>query len=137
MPLVTTAAPFRLRLLPVLLVVCVVTLCLTGITRPAVAMSGSMPSMGNVAPGAHMPTDVTAPPSASDVHDLRQPCPPSTSDCAQTSVPPAGGDQSVCAHSADALTPTFMEQGPPRSGIPPPVAPPRPPELTRLCVSRT
>lgn len=147
MPLVTTTVPSRLRLLPVLLVACVVTLCLTGLARPAMAMSGmtmsgmpgSMQSMGM----EHMPAGMReagngAVPSVSDTHSLQQPCPMSSvSDCAQPSVSPVGGEQSVCAHGFDGLASAYMQPGPPRSGVPPPLAHPSPPELTRLCVSRT
>ncbi|MFF4871419.1 hypothetical protein [Streptomyces sp. NPDC000961] len=143
----TSFAPSRLRLLPVLLVACVVTLCLTGLARPAMAMSGmtmsgmtgSMHSMGM----EHMPTGMHeagngAAPSASDAHSLQQPCPMSSvSDCAQPSVSPVSAEPTACAHGFDGPAPAFMQPGPPRSGVPPPLATPSPPELTRLCVSRT
>ncbi|GAA3388947.1 hypothetical protein [Streptomyces roseoviridis] len=144
----TTATPSRLRLLPALLMACVVALCLTGMARPAMVMpgmTGSMPSMGmdmgmdmgQMMIGMHAAENGTAP-AVSDPHDLQQPCPMSNvSDCAQPSVPPVGGDRSGCAHAEDAPTPAFAQPGPPRSGVPPPLAPPSPPELTRLCVSRT
>ncbi|MET9955393.1 MULTISPECIES: hypothetical protein [Streptomyces] len=140
----TTAAPSRLRLLPALLVACVVTLCLTGMARPAMAMPGmigSMPSMGmdmnQMMIGMHAAENGTAP-AVSDPHDFQQSCPMSSvSDCAQPSVPPVGGDRSGCAHAEDSPTPAFAQPEPPLSGVPPPLAPPSPPELTRLCVSRT
>lgn len=142
MPLVITAAPSRLRLLPVLLVACVVTLCLTGLARPAMAMSGMAGSMQSVGM-EHMPAGMHeagagAAPSVSDAHSLQQPCPMSSvSDCAQPSVSPVGGEPTLCAHGFDGPAPAFMQPGPPRSGVPPPLAQPSPPELTRLCVSRT
>ncbi|MDT9691884.1 hypothetical protein Q5762_26840 [Streptomyces sp. P9(2023)] len=138
----TTAAPSRLRLLPVLLLACVVMLCLTGMARPAMAtpgMTGSMPSMdmGEMMPGMHAAENGAAP-AVSDPHSFQQTCPMSSvSDCAQPSVPPVAGDQSGCAHAEDAPAPAFAQPGPPRSGVPPPLASPSPPELTRLCVSRT
>ncbi|WP_137990798.1 hypothetical protein [Streptomyces vilmorinianum] len=139
----TTAAPSRLRLLPVLLVACVVTLCLTGMARPATAIPGmagsvrSMSGVGHMVPGMH--ADEAGPASSvSDAHSLQRPCPMSSvSDCAQSSVPPVGGEQSACSHAGAAKSPAFMQPGPPRSGVPPPLAPPSPPEPTRLCVIRT
>lgn len=146
MPLVSIAAPSRLRLLPVLLVACVVTLCLTGLARPAMAMSGmtgSVPSIGmdmgmdQMVPGMGAAEDATAP-AVTDQHGFQQPCPMSNmSDCAQPSVPPVGSDRSGCAHPVDAPAPAFAQPARFPSGAPPPVTTPSPPELTRLCVSRT
>ncbi|MFB7943036.1 hypothetical protein [Streptomyces sp. NPDC056049] len=143
----TTAAPSRLRLLPALLVACVVTLCLTGLARPAMAMPdmimsgmpGSMQSMGMMGmPVERHAAETGTSPSVSDADSLQQPCPMSSaSDCAQPSVSQVGGESIVCAHGFDGPAPAFMQPGPPRSGVPPPLAQPAPPELTRLCVSRT
>ncbi|MGW6454923.1 hypothetical protein ACWF94_03200 [Streptomyces sp. NPDC055078] len=143
----TTTAFARLRLLPVLLVACVVTLCLTELARPAVAMPsttmsgvpGSTQSMGMepMPTGSHQ-AGKSAAPSVSDVHGLEQSCPmPCASDCAQPSVLPVGGEQTGYAHGFDGPEPAFMQPGPPRPGVPPPLAQPSTPELTRLCVSRT
>ncbi|QES18768.1 hypothetical protein DEJ46_06445 [Streptomyces venezuelae] len=147
MPIVTPAAPSRLRLLPVLLMACVVTLCLTGLARPAMAMPstamsempGPMESMGmgNLPGGMHS-AHTGQSLSVSDAHSLQQPCPMSSmSDCAQPSVSPLGSEQTACTNGFDRPAPAFMQPGPPRSGVPPPLEPPSPPELTRLCVSRT
>lgn len=136
-PLVISRAPLSLRLVSGVLLACALTLCLTGVARPAMAMSAPMASMEQMAGAgdAHQQT----PGTETVVNSSEGSCPSSVDDCARPSgVPPHGtpAAQAAPACADGSQTPVSVQSAGPRSGVPPPVESVSPPDLHQLCVSR-
>lgn len=128
--------PPSLRLWAGLLLACALALCVTGAARCAAVMSdGPMKAMHQ--PGQDVRTDGQDD-TAVDEPGRDDPCPVGADHCAQSRAA-AISAASASAHAADApQTASVTQAEVPRSGTPPStVCDSPPPDLRRLCVSRT
>ncbi|MET9836086.1 hypothetical protein ABZ078_43970 [Streptomyces sp. NPDC006385] len=135
--------PPSLRLWAGVLLACALALCLTGVARPAMAMAMSAPAESTHPMGEA--TDAADPAAGTrttaDSLGPEDSCPSSSDDdCAQPSAAPphnAPAAQAAPACADGPQTPMSVLPGGPRSGVPPPAEAVAPPDLHRLCVSRT
>ncbi|MDT9692990.1 hypothetical protein Q5762_32650 [Streptomyces sp. P9(2023)] len=128
-------APYSFRLWAGLVLVAALAFCVTGMARPAMAMTGPMQTMHHGAGHTAGQATTSASAEAGGMGD----CPSTTTACAQPSVGPTHGTDTGHAGSrvADAGAAVSSVSQAPRSGVPPPTAPTPPPDLHRLCVCRT
>lgn len=138
-PLVISRAPLSLRLVSGVLLALALTLCLTGVARPAMAMAMSAPmaSMEQMTGAADAAEQTVG--TGTVVNSAEDSCPSSVDDCALPSGVPSHGSpaaQAAPACTDGPQTPVSVQSGGPRSGVPPPVEPVSPPDLHQLCVSR-
>ncbi|GAA3246136.1 hypothetical protein GCM10010469_01820 [Streptomyces labedae] len=141
MPSVISRAtlPPSLRLWAGVLLACALVLCVTGAARSAATTSDgpmtAMHQLGDDEGAARQ--DSTA--AKADDPAMDEPCPTSADHCAQSRAAVAPAAPASAAHAADApRTVSAVQLGVPRSGVPPSAAcASGPPDLQRLCVSRT
>ncbi|MFD3928310.1 hypothetical protein [Streptomyces sp. NPDC058614] len=122
------------RLWSGVLLACALLLCLVGVARPAVAMPSGMESMPASAMDCEsgVAESMTVGPAAAEGV-----CPMGRDHCAQLSatLPAAAAAVPALAEVAPVILPDLLRA--PRTGLPPQCGPDPPPDLHRLCVSRT
>lgn len=123
--------PLSLRMWSGVLLVCALFACLTGLARPAMAMPGPMEMSSHIVMSGH-----AAALAAAESPDHGPSCPMAQEQCvaakgilAQDS--PAVPVLATVSHATDCAPELLMTQ----PNVPPPAA--APPDLHRLCVSRT
>ncbi|MGK9464936.1 hypothetical protein ACSLFT_33610 (plasmid) [Streptomyces sp. G6] len=133
-------APLPLRLVSRVLMACALTLCLTGVARPATAMvmSAPMESMERMSGASDVALPTARAATVVDSLSSEDSCPSSPDDCAQPpGTPPHGTPAAPACADGQQEPVAAVQPGNPRSGVPPPVESVSPPDLHRLCVSRT
>lgn len=140
MPLVISRARLSLRLMSGVLLACALTLCLTGLAQPAMAMPAHTESMYHMAESADATEQALNTAAAVKSPGWGDSCSSSADNCAQPSAVSPHGNPTAQAAPACSDVPrmpvAFQPEGI-RSGVPPPVESGSPPDLHRLCVSRT
>ncbi|GHE39079.1 hypothetical protein GCM10018771_19430 [Streptomyces cellulosae] len=126
------------RLWAGVLLACALTLCLSGIARPAMAVSGPMSQTQRANEPGPMAEDMDTAPVVADSPGMGGHCPATSDHRSRTAAAPAVGDQAVPASVGgplgDAAVPRLWAA---RAGPPPAEPPAPPPDLHRICVLRT
>ncbi|MFB7172297.1 hypothetical protein ACFCYM_15915 [Streptomyces sp. NPDC056254] len=123
--------PLSLRTWSGVLLVCALFACLTGLARPAMAMPGPMEMSSHIVMSGH-----AAAPAAAESPDHGPSCPMAAEQCvAPKGIVAQDGPAVPVLATVSHATPCSSDLLMTQPNAPPPAA--APPDLHRLCVSRT